>query len=132
MEAEPGEGWADAVSKILSIGKHSNKGHILAKAKIDQLENSDDDESTIHPRRKSDLDSLPLSDYLTRRLKPHPQEDALLENELKSVATRGVVHLFNVVKTVNPKSDKKKKKKKKKKKGKGRGRGRGRGRVRRR
>jgi len=124
METEPGEGWADAVSKILSIGKHSNKGHILAKAKREKNPESDDDESILHQRQKRSNDPSDNPDYLTKRLKPHAQEDALVENELKAVATRGVVHLFNVVKTVNPRSDKKKKKKKKKKKGKKKGKGR--------
>ena len=117
MEAEPGEGWADAVSKILRMGKKNpDSNKILSKAK------KDDDSDGSQSDNQSDSDDEPGTraklDYSTIRLKPKPQSDALLENELRTVATRGVVHLFNAVKTVNPKSDKKKKKKKKKKKGK--------------
>lgn len=116
MEVEPGGGWADAVSKILRMGTNNPESNkILSKAKIDQ-----DPEDSSAGSENSDTDDEPddkkISTCLTTRLKPDPQADALLENALKSDATRGVVHLFNAVKTVNPKSDKKKKKKKKKKK----------------
>lgn len=124
MESEPGGGWADAVDKILRMGKvnpESNK--ILSKAKRDGDRNEDNDsgseadmsETASTVNLKSDVN------YLTKRRKLDPTADALLENELKTFATRGVVHLFNAVKTVNPKSDKKKKKKKKKKKGRRKG-----------
>lgn len=115
MEVEPGEGWADAVSKILRMGKNNPESNkILSKAKKDhdlhdssaESENSDTDDEPVEKR---------ISACLTTRLKPDAQADALLENALKSDATRGVVHLFNAVKTVNPKSDKKKKKRKKRK-----------------
>lgn len=105
MEVEPGEGWADAVSKILRTGTNNPDIGVLTKALLNENSDSEDD-----PKQKS---SKPLCS--TIRLKPDPQADALIENELKNDATRGVVHLFNAVKTVNPKSDKKKKKKKKKK-----------------
>lgn len=116
MEAEPGEGWADVVSKILRMGTNNPESNrILSKAKKEQQsdegsrsEDSGDEGGELEQKSK-------LEDYNTFKLKPNPQSDALLENELKSVATRGVVHLFNAVKTVNPRSDKKKKKKKKKK-----------------
>lgn len=109
MEVEPGEGWADAVSKILRTGTNNPDIGVLTKALLN--ENSDDSDEEPKQRIKPRCG--------TTRLKPDPQADALVENELKSDATRGVVHLFNAVKTVNPKSDKSKKKKKKKKKKKG-------------
>lgn len=111
MEVEPGEGWADAVSKILRMGTNNPEiNKILSKAKKDHdPDDSSTDDDDKHIEKK-------ISTCLTERLKPDPQVDALLENALKSDATRGVVHLFNAVKTVNPKSDKKKKKRKKKKK----------------
>lgn len=114
MEVELGEGWADAVSKILRMGKRNPESNrILSKAKKedhDDKSSSDDNSDTDEePKRK------PNVLYNTYRTKPDHQKDALLENELKNIATRGVVHLFNAVKTVNPKSDKKRKKKKKKK-----------------
>lgn len=115
MDTNLGEGWADAVSKILRMGKKNPESNqILSKAKKDQSQSdgdshSDDSEDDDRPKHRS------KDNYNTVKLKPEPQADALLEKELKSIATRGVVHLFNAVKTVNPKSDKRKKKKKKKK-----------------
>lgn len=112
---EPGQGWADAVLKILRMGKNNPESNrILCKAKIDRQEEpdaseSDDSDAEYSVRYRRERKSN------TKRLKPDPQANALLENELKSIATRGVVHLFNAVKTVNPATDKRKKKKKKKK-----------------
>lgn len=122
METELGEGWADAVSKILRMGTNNPESNqILSKAKRDDqrgdASHSDDSDAEEEPSKRR----IKLN-YATSRLKPDAQPDALLENELKSIATRGVVHLFNAVKTVNPKSDKKRKKKKKKRLPKGRGR----------
>lgn len=119
MEVELGSGWADAVSKILRMGKvnpESNK--ILSKAKKDTRDSDDDgnESSDDDEQNESTKSSANRRNPLSIRLKPDPQKDALLENQLKEAATRGVVHLFNAVKTVNPKSDKKRKKKKKKKK----------------
>lgn len=116
MEVEPGEGWADALSKVLRMGtKNPTSNQILRKAKLEKHEDeSDSDESVDKPDKPSKGATC-----LTKWLKPDPQADALMDNQLKNDATRGVVHLFNAVKTVNPKSDKKKnnmKKKKKKKK----------------
>ena len=105
MDSGPGEGWADAVSKILSMGKNNPKtNRILSKAKRDEGEES-----------SSDHEDQSKTSKISCRLMPQAQPDALVENELRSIATRGVVHLFNAVKTVNSKSDKKRKKKKKKK-----------------
>lgn len=123
MDVEPGPGWADAVSKILKMGKNNPETNkILSKAKKDgeKRDKQDSDHDNNDDESIEDVDgdskkSKSISTCLTKKLKPDPQRDALLENELKEAATRGVVHLFNAVKTVNPKSDKKKKKKKKKK-----------------
>lgn len=116
MDTAPGEGWADAVSKILRMGKNNPESNrILSKAKRDR---QDDESGSDEGDSDSEVDTKSAKmnpDYKTFRLKPQAQPDALKENELKSIATRGVVHLFNAVKTVNPKSDKKRKKKKKKK-----------------
>lgn len=113
MEVEPGCGWADAVSKILRMGTNNPESNrILSKAIKDHHNDSDSENSDAD----EEPSSKPKVTCSTIRLKPDPQSDALVENELKSDATRGVVHLFNAVKTVNPKTDKKRKKKKKKKK----------------
>lgn len=124
MDTEPGEGWADAVSKILRMGTNNPESNrILSKAKTDDhvsIQPADSDESDAEEDAVEEKKLKTKAICGTIRLKPIPQSDALLENELKNDATRGVVHLFNAVKTVNPKSDKKRKKKKKKKLKKGR------------
>lgn len=125
MDVEPGPAWADALSKILRMGKNNPETNkILSKAKKDHEkrdkqdsddDNNDDDSVNVDDDETETKQSKSISTCITKKLKPDPQRDALLENELKEAATRGVVHLFNAVKTVNSKSDKKKKKKKKKK-----------------
>lgn len=116
MDTAPGEGWADAVSKILRMGKNNPESNrILSKAKRDNQGDSSGSEANDSDDEGDLKTPKATTNYKTFRLKPQPQPDALVENELKSIATRGVVHLFNAVKTVNPKSDKKRKKKKKKK-----------------
>lgn len=116
VDVEPGEGWSDAVSKILRMGTNNPESNrILSKAKIENHSddsNADESDSSI---KDNNATSKVNSKYTTIRLKPRAQPDAMLDNDLKAIATRGVVHLFNAVKTVNPKSDKRKKKKKKKK-----------------
>lgn len=118
MDVEPGESWADAVSKILRMGTNNPESNrILSKAVRDKDNQSDSDDDQPEGNREEEQrisKQSRLLTCLTKKLKPDPQRDALLENELKEAATRGVVHLFNAVKTVNPKSDKKKKKRKKK------------------
>lgn len=96
-QIEPGPGWADAVSKIL----HEGKKAILSRA---IKEKTDDQEEEIEPQTKKP------------KVDPIVKCSNVIENELKSIATAGIVQLFNVFKTVNKKADKKKKKKKKKKK----------------
>jgi hypothetical protein len=108
MAIAAGQGWADAVSKILRMGKNNPESNgILSKAKRDHHDSSESE-------TEDQVDSK-TSNYATFRLKPQVQSDALKENELKAIATTGVVHVFNAVRTINPKSDKKRKKKKKKK-----------------
>lgn len=117
MDVEPGEGWSDAVSKILRMGKNNPESNrILSKAKKeDHSDNSHSEGSDSDEESEERIEKAKATiEYNTFRLKPMPQPDALVENDLKSIATRGVVHLFNAVKTVNPKSDKRRKKKKKK------------------
>ena len=116
---EIGEGWGDAVSKILRMGTNNPEtNQILSKAKKEPSESDrDSDSDTVD--NSLDRRLIKNKNYATLRMKPVPQTDALLENDLKAIATRGVVHLFNAVKTVNPKSDKKRKKKKKKTKKRG-------------
>lgn len=123
MEVEPGEGWSDAVSKILRMGTNNPESNrFLSKAKMEDHSDNSDSEAVNSDAAADEDDKNSMKEkskhpeYSTVRLKPKPQPDALQDNDLKAIATRGVVHLFNAVKTVNPKSDKKRKKKKKKSK----------------
>lgn len=89
MDTAFGEGWADAVSKILSIGKHNQAITILSKAKKDAAI-EEQTEDRLHKPGKTSC-----------RLVPQAQPDALVENELRSIATRGVVHLLSAVKAAH-------------------------------
>lgn len=104
MDVEPGSGWADAVSKILHTGKKEILGGAI-KAKLSDDEDEDVTSTVSESRLRTKVDPL----------KKCSMADPI-ENELKSIATAGIIQLFNVFKTVNKKSDKKKKKKKKTKK----------------
>jgi len=108
---EGNTGWADAVAKVLAMGKNSEKKvSILSKAKKDNVkvkkkakikeetggenEESSDDEPVLEPlavrkARKKELDSIGRSkpDILQKNY----------EKTLTKIATRGVVQLFNAV-----------------------------------
>jgi len=108
-EEEGNVGWADAMSKVLAIGKNSDKTvSVLSKAKKDNVkqkktkqkkENGEDEESeeeekvleplAVRKARKKELDSIGRTrpDILQRNA----------EKVLARVATRGVVQLFNAV-----------------------------------
>jgi len=109
-EEEGNVGWADAMSKVLAIGKNSDKTvSVLSKAKKDNVkqkktkqnkENASDEESdeveekvleplAVRKARKKELDSIGRTrpDILQRNA----------EKALTRVATRGVVQLFNAV-----------------------------------
>lgn len=103
---EPGPGWADAVSKILHEGKKKILSRAI-KAKLvenDEAEGGETSSTIEHESKKAKIDPLKKCNHADP-----------IENDLKSIATAGIIQLFNVFKTVNKKSDKKKKRKKKNK-----------------
>jgi len=110
-DEEGNAGWADAMAKVLAIGKNSDKTvSVLSKAKKDNVkqkkkvkpkddskadgDKDSDDEPVLEPlavrkARKKELDSI-------GRTKPDIlQKNA--EKVLTKIATRGVVQLFNAV-----------------------------------
>jgi len=107
-EAEEGNaGWADAMAKVLAMGKNSDKKvSVLSKAKKDNIKKTvksgdnveGDSEEVIEKKyeplavrkaRKRELDSI-------GRKMPNVLEK-YQEKALAKIATRGVVQLFNAV-----------------------------------
>ena len=101
----PGSGWADAMAKVLNIGKNTqnpDKPMLLSKAKKDadienfQLNNSEDqkpkrtERPSVLRAKKHELENV-------ARKKPDIVKDRSKEKKLAKLATRGVVQLFNAV-----------------------------------
>jgi len=95
VDEEGNTGWADAMAKVLAMGKNSEKTvGVLSKAKKDNAKEKDSEGKVLEPlalrkARKRELDSI-------GRSMPNPlQRNA--ERTLTRIATRGVVQLFNAV-----------------------------------
>jgi len=95
VDEEGNTGWADAMAKVLAMGKNSEKPvGVLSKAKKDNAKQKDSEGKVLEPlalrkARKRELDSI-------GRSMPNPlQRNA--ERTLTKIATRGVVQLFNAV-----------------------------------
>merc|ERR1712032_1688225 len=95
VDEEGNTGWADAIAKVLAMGKNSEKTvGVLSKAKKDNAKEKDSEGKVLEPlalrkARKRELDSI-------GRSMPNPlQRNA--ERTLTRIATRGVVQLFNAV-----------------------------------
>jgi len=95
VDEEGNTGWADAMAKVLAMGKNSEKTvGVLSKAKKDNAKEKDSEGKVLEPlalrkARKRELDSI-------GRSMPNPlQRNA--ERTLTKIATRGVVQLFNAV-----------------------------------
>jgi len=95
VDEEGNTGWADAMAKVLAMGKNSEKAvGVLSKAKKDNAKQKDSEGKVLEPlalrkARKRELDSI-------GRSMPNPlQRNA--ERTLTKIATRGVVQLFNAV-----------------------------------
>jgi len=107
-EGEGNAGWADAMAKVLAMGKNSDRDvSVLSKAKKDNVKNktvktdgevagSDGEEEekklvplALRKARKREIDSIgrKMPDVLDRNA----------EKALAKIATRGVVQLFNAV-----------------------------------
>jgi len=110
-EAEGNAGWADAMAKVLAMGKNSDKAvSVLSKAKKDNVikktvksgdnaaSDGEEEEEEVEKKlvplalrkaRKREIDSIgrKMPDVLDRNA----------EKALSKIATRGVVQLFNAV-----------------------------------
>ncbi|XP_018118098.1 RRP15-like protein isoform X2 [Xenopus laevis] len=87
------KGWADAMSKILNKKVSEKKATaILAKSKALEKEKLEKQE------KKKQLDKKRQWEMMCR-VKPDVVKDKEMERNLQRIATRGVVQLFNAVRT---------------------------------
>lgn len=96
-DEDKGSGWADAMAKVLKIGKNTeaNKPLLLSKAKLDRHEipveeNKPREKASIRKQKKKELAEK-------GRKRPDIVKDRMKEKRLVRTATRGVVQLFNAV-----------------------------------
>ncbi|XP_053568479.1 RRP15-like protein [Bombina bombina] len=96
-DGDPNKGWADAMAKILnkkiSTGKSST---ILVKSKA--LEKEKEKEKQEKLEKKKQLDKKRQWEMMCR-VKPDVVKGKEVERNLQRIATRGVVQLFNAVRT---------------------------------
>jgi len=107
-------GWADAMAKVLNMGKNSDKPvSVLSKAKKDNAvvkkvepsQKLDGDSSSSDGETTEEVPHVPVSVRRAKkreidsvcRVKPDITGDRSREKVLVKIATRGVVQLFNAV-----------------------------------
>ncbi|XP_056424330.1 RRP15-like protein [Hyla sarda] len=94
---DPNEGWADAMAKILNKKTPSDKASIiLVKSKTLQKEKEKDKRERLE--KKKQIDKKRQWEMMCR-VKPDVVKDREAERNLQRIATRGVVQLFNAVRT---------------------------------
>ncbi|NWR69375.1 RRP15 protein, partial [Centropus unirufus] len=106
-EAGPSSGWADAMAKVLNRKIPQNKSTILAKNK--KLEKEREKEKQERLEKRMQLDKKREWEMMCR-VKPDVVKDRDIERNLQRIATRGVVQLFNAVRTHQKSIDEKVKK----------------------
>ncbi|XP_066172308.1 RRP15-like protein [Sylvia atricapilla] len=92
----PSSGWADAMAKVLNKKIPQNKSTILAKNK--SLEKERERKKQERQEKKMRLDKKREWEMMCR-VKPDVVKDREKERNLQRIATRGVVQLFNAVRT---------------------------------
>uniref|UniRef100_U3KCJ8 RRP15-like protein n=2 Tax=Ficedula albicollis TaxID=59894 RepID=U3KCJ8_FICAL len=92
----PSSGWADAMAKVLNKKIPQNKSTILAKNK--SLEKERERKKQEKQEKKMRLDKKREWEMMCR-VKPDVVKDREKERNLQRIATRGVVQLFNAVRT---------------------------------
>ncbi|NXL13781.1 RRP15 protein, partial [Setophaga kirtlandii] len=92
----PSSGWADAMAKVLNKKIPQNKSTILAKNK--SLEKEREKKKQERQEKKMRLDKKREWEMMCR-VKPDVVKDREKERNLQRIATRGVVQLFNAVRT---------------------------------
>ncbi|XP_067992757.1 RRP15-like protein [Melanerpes formicivorus] len=100
-------GWADAMAKVLNKKIPQNKSTILAKNKKVEKERQKLKQERMEKKMK--LDKKREWEMMCR-VKPDVVKDRETERNLQRIATRGVVQLFNAVRTHQKKVDEKVKK----------------------
>ncbi|XP_040286378.1 RRP15-like protein [Bufo bufo] len=94
---DPNKGWADAMAKILNKKIPSDKSStILVKSKV--LEKEKEKEKQERLEKKQQFDKKRQWEMMCR-VKPDVVKDREDERSLQRIATRGVVQLFNAVRT---------------------------------
>ncbi|KAM6083764.1 RRP15-like protein [Theristicus caerulescens] len=106
-KAGPSAGWADAMAKVLNKKIPQNKSTILAKNKKLEKEREKEKQERLEKRMK--LDKKREWEMMCR-VKPDVVKDRDRERNLQRIATRGVVQLFNAVRTHQKNIDEKVKK----------------------
>ncbi|XP_075605399.1 RRP15-like protein [Balearica regulorum gibbericeps] len=106
-KAGPSAGWADAMAKVLNKKIPQNKSTILAKNKKMEREREKEKQERLEKRMK--LDKKREWEMMCR-VKPDVVKDRDRERNLQRIATRGVVQLFNAVRTHQKNIDEKVKK----------------------
>ncbi|KAK1795027.1 hypothetical protein P4O66_010216 [Electrophorus voltai] len=104
MEANPNAGWAEAMAKILGKKTPDNKSCILLKNK--QFEKLSEKARKEKLERKKQADKKRAWEMICR-VKPDVVQDKEKERTLQRTATRGVVQLFNAVRTHQKKMNEK-------------------------
>ncbi|NXM71654.1 RRP15 protein, partial [Serilophus lunatus] len=103
----PSSGWADAMAKVLNKKIPQNKSTILSKNKSLEKERQKEKQERLEKRMK--LDKKREWEMMCR-VKPDVVKDREKERNLQRIATRGVVQLFNAVRTHQKNIDEKIKK----------------------
>ncbi|NWH71213.1 RRP15 protein, partial [Piaya cayana] len=106
-KAGPSTGWADAMAKVLNKKVPQNKSTILSKNKKLEKEREKEKQERLEKRMK--LDKKREWEMMCR-VKPDVVKDRDSERNLQRIATRGVVQLFNAVRTHQKNVDEKVKK----------------------
>ncbi|XP_073484471.1 RRP15-like protein [Aquarana catesbeiana] len=95
-DEDPNKGWADAMAKILNKKMPDKAGTILVKSKA--LEKEKARERLEKLEKRKEIDKKRQWEMMCR-VKPDVVRDKEVERNLQRIATRGVVQLFNAVRT---------------------------------
>ncbi|XP_063297506.1 RRP15-like protein [Pelobates fuscus] len=96
-EEDPNKGWAEAMAKILKKKVSGDKSSaILVKSKA--VEKEKEKENLEKLEKKKQIDKKRQWEMMCR-VKPDVVKDKEAEKNLQRIATRGVVQLFNAVRT---------------------------------
>ncbi len=97
-ESTDKSGWADAMAKVLNMGKTSStQPALLSKAKKDTAAGSSSKKDKKSGISREDARLKRKQEEERGRKRPDVVADRAMEKKLSKVATRGVVQLFNAV-----------------------------------